>query len=158
MIAEKPKQIIRQAERFYRVASQNGSGMYDVTKKQTSGWSCTCPDFTYRNVQCKYIWAVQFSLKLRAQVEARVIEPMANIHACLFCKSDQLIKWGLRHNKCGDIQRFSCKSCGKSFTVNIGFEKMKHNPQAITTAMQLYFSGESLQERSSITTANRSRS
>ena len=28
--------------------------------------------------------------------------------------------------------------------VNVGFEKMKHNPQAITTAMQLYFSGESL--------------
>jgi len=29
-------------------------------------------------------------------------------------------------------------------TFNIGFEKMKHNPQAVTTAMQLYFSGESL--------------
>ena len=26
----------------------------------------------------------------------------------------------------------------------MGFERMKHNPQAITTAMQLYFSGESL--------------
>jgi transposase-like protein len=50
----------------------------------------------------------------------------------------------MRHNKYGDIQRFSCKSCGKSFTVNLGFERMKHNPQAITTAMQLYFSGESL--------------
>jgi transposase-like protein len=29
-------------------------------------------------------------------------------------------------------------------TFNIGFERMKHNPQAITMAMQLYFSGESL--------------
>jgi transposase-like protein len=28
--------------------------------------------------------------------------------------------------------------------VNIGFERMKHNPKAITTALQLYFSGESL--------------
>jgi transposase-like protein len=28
--------------------------------------------------------------------------------------------------------------------VNLGFEKMKHNPQGITAAMQLYFSGESL--------------
>ncbi|WXG43070.1 MAG: DDE-type integrase/transposase/recombinase [Promethearchaeati archaeon SRVP18_Atabeyarchaeia-1] len=28
--------------------------------------------------------------------------------------------------------------------MNIGFEKMKHNPQAVTSAMQLYFSGESL--------------
>jgi transposase-like protein len=29
-------------------------------------------------------------------------------------------------------------------TFNVGFEHMKHNPQAVTTAMQLYFSGESL--------------
>jgi transposase-like protein len=30
------------------------------------------------------------------------------------------------------------------FSVNVGFERMKHNPKAITTALQLYFSGESL--------------
>jgi len=28
--------------------------------------------------------------------------------------------------------------------VNVGFEHMRHNPKAVTTAMQLYFSGESL--------------
>ena len=37
-----------------------------------------------------------------------------------------------------------CLDCGKTFSINIGFERMKHNPQAITSAMQLYFSGESL--------------
>lgn len=50
----------------------------------------------------------------------------------------------LRHSKHGDIQKFNCKTCNKYFTINIGFEKMKHNPQGITTAMQLCFSGESL--------------
>jgi transposase-like protein len=144
-IAEKPNQVTCMDERFYKVASQNGHGMYDVIKKkESSGWLCTCPDFTYRNVQCKHIWAVQFSLKLRQQVEARVIEPISDIHACLFCKSEQIIKKGLRHNRYGDIQKFGCKACGKFFTVNFGFERMKHNPQGITTAMQLYFSGESL--------------
>jgi transposase-like protein len=54
------------------------------------------------------------------------------------------MKWGTRHNKYGDIQVWKCKACGKFFTVNLGFEKMKHDPKAITTAMQLYFSGESL--------------
>ena len=29
-------------------------------------------------------------------------------------------------------------------TINLAFEKMKHNPQAVTTAMQLYCTGESL--------------
>ena len=54
------------------------------------------------------------------------------------------MKDGIRHNKHGDIQKYNCKDCGQYFTINIGFEKMKHNPQAITSAMQLYFSGESL--------------
>jgi transposase-like protein len=116
--------------------------MYDVTKRKVGGWLCTCPDFIHRNVQCKHIWAVQFSQAVRREVEARVIEPIS-FDACIFCKSPEIIKW-MRHSLYGDIQRFSCKSCGKSFTVNLGFERMKHNPQAITTAMQLYFSGESL--------------
>ena len=144
LIAEKPNQIQRLDERFYKVASQSSQVMYDVIKKKaSSGWLCTCPDFQFRNVQCKHIWAVQFSLNLRKAVESRIIEPIV-LDACIFCKSPSIIKWGLRRNKYGDIQRFSCKSCGKCFTVNLGFERMKHNPQAITTAMQLYFSGESL--------------
>ncbi len=145
IIAEKPNQIQRLDERFYKVSSQSGHGMYDVVKKkESSAWICNCLDHLHRKVQCKHIWAVQFSLKLREQVQARVIEPIADVHACLFCKSEQIIKKGLRHNRYGDLQKFSCKSCGKYFTVNFGFERMKHNPQGITTAMQLYFSGESL--------------
>jgi transposase-like protein len=144
-IAEKPNQIMRLEERFYKVNSQSGHGMYNVTKrKESTSWLCDCPDFVHRNIQCKHIWAVQFSLKLRAQVERRAIEPLTDIHACLFCKSEQIMKKGLRHNKWGDIQKFLCKACGKYFTINLGFERMKHNPQGITTAMQLYFSGESL--------------
>jgi len=143
--AEKPNQIMRLDEGFYKVNSQSGHGMYNAIKRrESSGWLCDCLDHLHRKVQRKHIWAVQFSLRIREQVQARVIEPITDIHACLFCKSEQIIKWGLRHNKCGDIQRFSCKSCSKSFTVNLGFERMKHNPQAITTAMQLYFSAESL--------------
>jgi transposase-like protein len=145
MIAEKPNQIMRLDERFYKVNSQSGHGMYNVIKrKESTGWLCDCPDAVHRRVQCKHIWAVQFSLRIRQQVEARVIEPITDIHTCLFCKSEQIIKKGLRHNKYADIQKFRCLACGKYFTLNLGFERMKHNPQGITTAMQLYFSGESL--------------
>ncbi|MGB9022873.1 MAG: DDE-type integrase/transposase/recombinase [Candidatus Bathyarchaeia archaeon] len=146
MIAEKPNQIRCIRERFYRVVSQSGRGMYDVRKarmNETIGWICTCPDFVYRQVKCKHIWAVEFSAKLRELVKPRVIEPI-DVHICIYCKSDRLIKWGIRHNKYGDIQKFSCKSCGRYFTINLGFERMKHSPQGITAAMQLYFSGESL--------------
>lgn len=49
-----------------------------------------------------------------------------------------------RHNKYGDIQKLSCKTGGRYFTINLGFERMKHNPQGIISAMQLYYSGASL--------------
>ncbi len=77
--------------------------------------------------------------EVREHVQARVIEPITDIHGCIFCKSENIKKDGLRHNKYGDIQKFYCKACGKWFTVNFGFERMKHSPQGITTAMQLYF-------------------
>jgi len=150
MIAEKPNQIQRLDERCYKVASQNGHGMYDVTRRENGSWICNCFDFYYRGIEkheiirCKHIWAVELSLKLREHVQARVIEPITDIHACIYCKSENFKKEGLRHNKYGDIQKFFCKNCGKWFTINFGFERMKHSPQGITTAMQLYFSGESL--------------
>jgi putative transposase len=143
-ISEKPNQIQRLDERFYKVASQTRDLSYDVTRQMNDAWLCTCPDFQYRNAKCKHIWAVEFSLRLRDKVKEHVVLEPVVINACIFCKSEAIIKDGLRHNQYGDIQKFNCKACGHYFTVNLGFERMKHNPQGITTAMQLYFSGESL--------------
>ena len=144
-IAQGSSQVVRLDDRFYRVTSQSGDGMYDVTRTKSFaiGWICNCPDFNYRKVKCKHIWAVQFSLKLRAVVQPRVIEPI-QVDVCLYCKSKAIVRNGQRHNKFGDIQKWNCRACGRYFTINIGFERMKHHPQGITTAMQLYFSGESL--------------
>jgi transposase-like protein len=95
-------------------------------------------------VFCKHIYAVDFSNNLRHKVsENRVIQEITTQN-CQFCGSSNLKKDGLRKNKSGTIQKFFCRDCHHYFTINIGFERMKHNPQAITAAMQLYFSGESL--------------
>jgi len=67
-----------------------------------------------------------------------------NVSNCRFCGSNNLKKDGVRKNKTGNIQKFYCRDCKHYFTINIGFERMKHNPRAITSAMQPYFSGESL--------------
>lgn len=126
----------------YQIKSQTRDELYKIIAT-TIGWICSCADHMFRGVKCKHIYAVEFSLELRKQVETQKIEEVV-ISGCKYCKSDNLIKYGIRHNKHGDIQKFGCKDCKKYFTINIGFEKMKHNPQGITTAMQLYFSGESL--------------
>jgi len=127
----------------YRVLSQSGNGSYIVSKIDEE-WVCECPDHKFRGLKCKHAWAVEFSIKLRQEVQKDNVIQEITISKCVCCHSEDIKKFGVRHNKSGDIQRFLCGDCGKTFSVNIGFERMKHNPQAITTAMQLYFSGESL--------------
>jgi len=142
-IAALGNQIQRINERTYRVKSQNGNGSYLVIK-DGSEWSCQCPDFQYRGLKCKHIWSVEFSLALREKVASQIVIEPANFQVCPTCHSDLIVKHGVRHNGHGDIQRFKCKSCGRWFVVNLGFERMKASPKAITSAMQLYFTGESL--------------
>ena len=145
-IANTEGQISRVTDYYYSVRSQaEQRRVYIVERKEDSEfWTCTCPDYTYRKVRCKHVFAVLVSIQLRRVVEVKKISPITQASECIYCKSADLAKDGLRHNKDGDIQKFQCRNCGKYFTINLGFEKMKHNPQAITSAIQLYFSGESL--------------
>lgn len=137
--------LIRVSDYHYHVHSQTTNRDYDVIK--TAGvWHCSCPDHRFRNVCCKHIHAIEFSISIREEVREQkkvVISPVV-ASDCIYCHSSNFIKDGVRHNKYGDIQKFYCKNCNRYFTINIGFERMKHDPKGITTAMQLYFSGESL--------------
>ncbi|MCL4437085.1 MAG: DDE-type integrase/transposase/recombinase [Thaumarchaeota archaeon] len=144
-IAKLDGEVKRVDQHFYRVNSQSGNGLYDIIEGEL-GWLCSCPDHIYRGVKCKHIWAVEFSLTYRKVVAEihTVVEPVQNPMACKSCGSSNLLKYGVRHNKTGDIQKYSCKDCGAFFTVNLGFEKMKSSPAIVTSAMQLYFSGLSL--------------
>lgn len=142
-IAQLNEQIKRIDDYTYTVKSQSHNGEYIITKVDNE-WLCECPDNKYRHVLCKHIHAVNFSKSLRAEVAVRRITQIENLTECIYCGSSNLTKKGIRKNKSGNIQKFYCQDCQKYFTFNIGFERMKHNPQAITSAMQLYFSGESL--------------
>ncbi len=141
-IAKMGNQIERIDEHSYKVKSQTGNVIYNV-KSTEIGWKCSCLDHVTKGMKCKHIWAVEVSFAIRKEVEIRKIEPVI-ITGCIFCNSFNIVKDGIRHNKHADIQKYHCIDCDQYFSFNIGFEKMKHNPQAVTTAMQLYFSGESL--------------
>ena len=154
-IAQMDGQVQRLGESEYRVHSQTSEAWYQVYATER-GLNCSCPDFVFRAhsqallnhketpFKCKHIFAVELSHALRQTVQEQVrIEPV-EIQSCLYCCSRNVVKHGVRHNRNGDIQRFACRDCGKRFTKNLGFEGMKASPQAITSALQLYFSGESL--------------
>ncbi len=89
---------------------------------------------------------MEISREIRQAVRtATVIEPVS-VSECSFCHSKNLKRFGIRNNKCGAIQRFLCADCKRTFSLNLGFEKMKHDPKGVVVAMQLYFSGESLRK------------
>lgn len=142
-IAESFGNMRRIDDKHYEVKAQSQDGYYSVGLTDL-GWICSCPDHKTRGVKCKHIHAVEFSFNLREQIKKVRIEPINSISSCIHCHSTNLKKDGIRHNKYGDIQRFYCNDCQTRFTINTGFEGMKSSPQIITSAMQLYFSGESL--------------
>ncbi len=136
-------QVNRVEENFYTVKSQSGNGEYAIYQVD-SEWHCECPDHTYRHVKCKHIFAVELSIKLRTEVAVNKVIPELNLQNCQICGSSNIVKDGLRHNKKGNLQIYLCQDCKKHFTLNLGFEKTRVAPQVITSAMQLYFTGESL--------------
>ena len=143
IVQTKESQVNQIEENFYTVKSQSGNGEYAIY--QVDGeWHCECPDHTYRHVKCKHLFAVEISLKMKEQVKHNVVIQPLSTSNCVFCGSSNIVKNEVRHNKKYDIQRYKCKACGKRFSINVGFEGMKASPQIITSAMQLYFTGESL--------------
>jgi transposase-like protein len=142
-------QIRRVDAQTYRVKSQSGNGWYLVLK-EGSEWKCECPDYYYRKVKCKHIYAVELSLNLRERVTSQNLgfeSLCSQPEACKFCGSTNLIKRGHRKNKSGRVQRFLCKDCGRRFVVNeAGFQKMEYNPKIVTLALDLYFKGVSLRK------------
>ncbi len=144
-IAERPDHIKRIDDNWYQVKSQSLSydSWYDVVSTET-GFVCDCPDHQQRKVKCKHIYAVEFSKTIRDEISKHVTISPISTQNCPSCNSENIIKKGIRKNRYGSIQKYTCRDCGKWFVFNLGFEKMRASPEAITSAMQLRFSGESL--------------
>lgn len=145
LLANPHTHILRINDNHYQMKSLATNRIYDIYSTE-SGWNCSCPDHVYRHVTCKHALAISISIQLRKEVRERnkIIIEEISCDKCPSCQSSKIVKHGIRHNKNYDLQRFSCKNCNNRFSFNLGFEKMSVNPKVITSAMQLYFTGESL--------------
>ncbi len=119
-ITQLQNQIQKIDDCLYVVKSQSGNGEYTVNRINGE-LVCDFPDNTCRHVKCKHIHAVEFSLKIKEQVKVSRVIQEVNVSNCIYCHSTNTKKFSVRHNKSGDIQRFSCLACGKTFSVNFGF-------------------------------------
>jgi transposase-like protein len=73
----------------------------------------------------------------------RYLKYMANDNKirCVHCKKSNYVKKGFRQTENrGKIQRYRCLDCGKLFTNDEGFYRMRNSESKITAAIDLYFS------------------
>ncbi len=127
----------------FLVPSQNNEGDYYTVRRRDDSWKCECPDFTYRDLQCKHIWAVKVSLALKAKIQTELWneEPRV-VSACKRC-GGRLVRDGFKRGK----QQFACKECGsKQVEYESGFRGMKYQPEIVATALDLYFKGTSVRK------------
>jgi len=136
--------ITQYTHTIYSVKSQTEIGEY-LVKKKGKKWCCNCIDFVKRQRNCKHIYAVLLSKKLKADFVEDADELIQEIDFrppnCLSCKGEHIIKSGVRKTKRGNVQRYKCMNCGLRFVMDNGFYRMKHTPKAITLSMDLYFKG-----------------
>src|SRR5256885_16610322 len=116
-------QIKRISTVNYKVKSQSSDIWYDIIHVYKQGWTCSCPDFIFRKVECKHIHAVYISKELRHKIvnNSDLKEIETNSELICKCGSNNIIKDGLRKNKSGTIQRFICKECEKEWSDNLGY-------------------------------------
>ena len=152
-IASRPSQITRIDDTTYTVRSQSSSKVYEVIQTET-GWVCSCPDSMYRGVCCKHAHAVEISRRMREVVREvaveKVIIKQTDLNRCKRCRSENVVKQGLRKLKRGPVQGYKCKDCGKRFTHNLGFERKQATPEQICTAVELVFSGLSTRKAATL--------
>lgn len=136
----------------YTVKSQNTDCDYDVWTRCTP-WVCTCLDYKFHKhvagYACKHMMAVcmtgavRFTPPIEPDQTADTIINEVDTHQCTRCGQFNTIRHGTRHNRNYTVERRLCKSCGKTYSCNIGFESLSHSPDVVTDALNMYDNGAS---------------
>jgi hypothetical protein len=106
----------------YTVKSQSQNIIYNV-RKDGKKWLCDCQHFQTVGRDCIHILAVRF----RNDLQASNIDS-DDTPCCDRCGCPNVVKNGTRKNKSGEVNRYLCKTCGRKFTGNDGFQKRRAEP------------------------------
>ncbi len=136
-------------ESTYLIPSSDGATKYKV--RHLDSYSCTCPDYTNRckdsGLYCKHINAIILFNKLKNKVEMDdfEVDSVMDEKICPKCKSENIIKKGIRHNKSGNKQGYNCRECGSFFVLD-PLKGIKGNARIVCLAMDMYYKGNSLRD------------
>jgi transposase-like protein len=147
-------QSSKEDEIWYDVVKQYG---HNIGGHREGEWTCSCPDFKYRLTVCKHVFAILYLKQARKKITYRgVLQEQSSptvlssrstdLLTCPKCKSESIVKNGVREAKHNHLQRYRCNTCHYRFIDNVGFERSKANPKAVTAALDLYFKGVSFRK------------
>ncbi|MCI4352048.1 MAG: DDE-type integrase/transposase/recombinase [Thermoplasmata archaeon] len=125
----------------FSVCSQSDRGLFHHVWKDGARWNCDCPFFSATQKTCVHILAVRFREGLQESAPTH-----EDAVLCDRCQSVAVIRFGLRHNKSGDVPTYLCRTCGKRFAGHEGFHKRRADPEKIALALDLYFRGMSVRK------------
>lgn len=77
-IIARSKSIRRINDHLYKVKSQSGNSKYNVISTEL-GYSCSCPDHTFRRVKCKHIQAVVIEIDECADCKSKEVSDITNL-------------------------------------------------------------------------------
>jgi putative transposase len=136
-------------ETTYIVPSSDGTKKYRVSHIDT--YSCECADYLSRckgqGLYCKHINAIILFNKLKNKVDMDDfdVDSITDEKVCPKCKSENIIKKGIRHNKSGNKQGYNCRECGAFFVLD-PLKGVKGNARIVCLAMDMYYKGNSLRD------------
>jgi transposase-like protein len=129
--------IVKNNENSFTVHSQTFANKQYLVEVLESIWVCNCPDFEYRKIEyCKHIYGVKLWLENQPKIFAD------DAIKCDQCGSIRVMKYGTYKEK----QVYKCKDCQHMFKESSLLKGLKFDPEIITFALDLYFSGLSLRK------------
>ncbi len=130
----------------YLIPSQSTDRKY-IVRNNGFGFTCECPDFKYRRLDCKHIQSVKMWLKIKERInQQNAFEIQQELASrCVYCYSDYIIKRGKRKTNTGIKQRYLCKNCNRKFVAE-PVKKIKGNAKVVGLVLDLYFKGISLRK------------
>ena len=136
--------IVENPDGSFGVPSQSNAKVYRVSLLHNE-WTCECPDFYYRHVTCKHVYATRFWITVKHYMENETPQPKVlaeDAVQCPRCASIRVMRYGRSAGK----QVFKCRDCGKKFREQTLLRKARHDPEVIMATLDLYFKGLSLRK------------
>jgi transposase-like protein len=141
-IVARGDQIRQTGPGAWTVASQSRPGAFHHVAQSGAKWNCDCPFFVATSMNCIHVLSVRFREGFQESAPTPVLPKVV----CDKCQSADVISKGVRHNKSGDLQRYSCRACGRRFVGRDGFLKRRADPNNIARSLELYYRGMSVRD------------